>query len=139
MVMAAMFLVTLVAIGMRTAWRAPLDLRLGGLLVASLVVVTLLGVELVKWQARINDGRSEVAEQTPLPPPADSALGTLGTLLVSAGPLVVGALLMLACREANRGRADLALLYVVTVFFVAYWAPWVVGNAFPAHDMLTGD
>lgn len=120
---------SLVMVGMIVARRARLGLEVGGALVATLLAATVLGVGLAQWRLSLktNDG-----DPTPvfLPAPFGSLLGTVGVLLVTAGPVVAGALLVLAYREGHHGSIALALLYVVGLWYVVHWAPSVIRFAF---------
>jgi hypothetical protein len=125
----AMALTILVLIGMVATRRAPLGLRIGGLLAASLLGVTMSGSGLMRWRGMLRANLSEVADTPPLPVPLSFVLETLAVLLVTSGPVAGGALLMLACREANRGSSKRALRYVFGLWYVVHWAPWVVTAA----------
>jgi hypothetical protein len=114
--------------GVVAALYAPLGFRIGGALWVSLVGVTVVGAGLSRWLLDLNL-ENKGAPPIFLPAPMNSVLGTLGMLLVTAGPVVAGALLMLAYREARAGRITLALLYVVGLLYVVDWAPWVIWSA----------
>ena len=124
-----MALAILVVIGMVAARRAPLGLRIGGSLAASLLVVTMLGSGLMRWRGMLRANLSEAAETPPLPVPLNFVLEVLAIVLVTSGPVAGGALSMLAYREADRGSSKLALLYVVGLWYVIHWAPWVATAA----------
>lgn len=119
-------LATVAAGGIVAARRAPLGARVAGPLAACLVIGTALGAGLIRWHFMQFATSSEVDPKLPLPEPMNSLLGTLAVLLVTAGPAMAGALAMIAVREARRGSVALAALWVVVIWYVVHWTPWVV-------------
>jgi len=125
----AVYFTALVLVGMVLVRHEPLRFRTAWPFVASLSVVTAAGSALLLWRRMLFAGLSEAAEMPPLPVPLDFVVETLGIVLLTSGPLAGGALLMLACREAERGSRMRALIYVCCLWYAAHWAPRIAASA----------